>query len=83
MISKKYLQKAKQIRMGEKVEAEHIGNKKSREGLKKNLNKIHGKINSKQEKSAAKKAEVGISKDHLRELPDYYTRLKKMEKKKK
>jgi len=60
----KLASEAEQLRQGEKVEREHEG---TIEYLKREPNMPVGKV------------ERLIASDHLREIPDYYTRLKKME----
>ena len=58
--------KAKQIKKGTKVEAEHTKGRLFKD-----------KVKAKTPKSLAKK----IAKDHVKEIPDYYDRLAVMEKK--
>ena len=63
------LEKQKELEMGIKVEREHSGTiQKIKDGL--------GSNNPLSDEDIFKL----IAEDHLRELPDYYTRLKEMEK---
>ncbi len=75
----KYL-KEKQLKMAEVVEKEHLGDKKLRTELKNELKKMKGNINSKNERDASSKAARIIGKAHVKELPDYYDKLKEIEK---
>lgn len=68
-----------QLKKAEKVEQEHLKDIGLREGLKKELEKIKGKIDKPKEKKAAKKAGRIIGKGHLLENKKYYDLLADME----
>ena len=69
----------RQLAMGIEVEKEHLKDKKLRQELKKGLNKIQGDINTKEEKAMEKRVAETIAKPHLKEMKNYYDKLKKME----
>jgi hypothetical protein len=69
-----------QLKKAQKVEQEHLKDIGLREGLKNQLTKIKGHINTKEEKAAAKKAGRIIGKGHLKENKKYYDYLADMEK---
>lgn len=70
-----------QMKLGKKVEKEHLKDPKLRNALKNQLNKIQGAVDTTKEKKAENAASKIIATPHLREIPKYYDLLIPMEKK--
>jgi hypothetical protein len=71
----------RQVKLGMDVEKEHLDKQKLRDALRKQLNKIRGKVNTPAEQKAEDKALRTIVKPHLKEIPNYYDLLIPLEEK--